>query len=418
MSMRVAQELGLHRHRPAVHGGGDLFHIQNLTEADSLVQVTSIGGSHTSAVFDESAEILLFWCCYVQDICLANGTGRVPSIRESEISVRMPTKDDIDGVRGVESVHEHVFPTMVRMMTIYARSIDYLNLADRPAAGSFSQKQHDIGTMHDIRDQLLKAYEELPDCARYGVRQYQHASKNQDATSWLLLHLQLHLQVAFLTQACQSTELHLPRSSLDQPRDDTQSVPQAVHDSETLTLENKLYRNAIKSIVDILTIARFVDTRPLVSTFFLNQPLFHAACAYAGDMLRFQPHTSQQFSLQDHIAAFPLPSPLSTSVVFDLDELQSSGGLRSNLSTTDGYLSLLAKTNYQFLRQSITEMAKFYAGAGWVDAVLDQRESGIRDVDLSIVSDSICTYVRLHDLRASHRAASKVRLPIALMLAC
>jgi hypothetical protein len=77
-------------------------------------------------------------------------------------------------------------------------------------------------------------------------------------------------------------------------------------------------------------------------------------------------------------------------------------------SSTDAYLALLAKTNYQFLRQAIKDMARYYAGAGWVDAVLDQRESGIRDVDLSIVSESISTYIRLHDLRRGYGPPSKV----------
>ena len=44
-------------------------------------------------------------------------------------------------------------------------------------------------------------------------------------------------------------------------------------------------------------------------------------------------------------------------------------------------------------------MAEYYAGAGWVDAVLDLPEKGLRDVDLTIVSESISTFIRLHDLR-------------------
>lgn len=67
--------------------------------------------------------------------------------------------------------------------------------------------------------------------------------------------------------------------------------------------------------------------------------------------------------------------------------------------STYNYLTLVARTNYQFLRQAIKDQIKVYAGSGWVDAVLDQRETGLRDVDLSIVSHSISTFIRLHDLK-------------------
>lgn len=410
MSIRVAQELGLHRQRPAIYTSiGRSPTSDHLTETGQGDRVTN---PQNSSAFDESSQILLFWCCFVQDTCLANGTGRIPSIRESEISIRLPTDRDVEMVKGGASgqSHPHVIPHMVRLMLLYTKSIELLNLDDQSESGSLGQRHKDIETIHDIRDQILATYDALPESMTYGVSQYQQASDNGDAIPYLVLHLNFHLQIAFLAQACQAIELQLPRSSLDQQcrSDGEERNRSSIHDSAMLVRENSLYRRAIKSIVDILTIARFIDSRPLLSTFFLNQSLFHAACAYAGDMLRFQHHSSQQFSLQDHVAAFPLPSPLSTSVVFDLDELQSTGGPRPGLSSTDAYLSLLAKTNYQFLRQSITEMAKYYAGAGWVDAVLDQRESGIRDVDLSIVSESICTYVRLHDLRATHGAGSKV----------
>ena len=72
-------------------------------------------------------------------------------------------------------------------------------------------------------------------------------------------------------------------------------------------------------------------------------------------------------------------------MVFQIDEV-SVPHTSSNTATesTYSFFSLIAKANYQFLRQAIIDQAGIYAGSGWVDAVLDQRESGLRDVRLSV----------------------------------
>ena len=413
MSIRVAQELGLHRQRPAIYTSVSRSPTNDHSASlNKTVQGSALGGVQRSDEFDEASQILLFWCVFVQDTCLANGTGRVPSIHRNEISVRLPTNHDMSIIRGDtnETSRAYAFPEMVSLMLKYAESIELLNL-DNQCVRDISERRSDVDTIHDIRDRILTAYDAISEPLKYGANQYRQVAGYGEAIPYLVLHLNMHLQIAFLTQACHAIEFQLPRSSLDKQSQETigKSSHGPVHNSaSSLSHENYLYRKAIKSIVDILTIARFVDARPLLSTFFLNQSFFHAACAYAGDMLRFQHHSSQQFSAKDHNAAFPLPSPLSTSVVFDLDNVQNNSAAATILSSTDTYLALLAKTNYAFLRHSITEMSKYYAGAGWVDNVLDQRESGVRDVDLSIVSESICTYVRLHELRANHHAIAKV----------
>lgn len=79
--------------------------------------------------------------------------------------------------------------------------------------------------------------------------------------------------------------------------------------------------------------------------------------------------------------------------------LGSRNGSDAATESTYSFLSLIAKANYQFLRQAIKGQAQYYAGSGWVDAVLDQREKGLRDVDFSIVSEPISTFIRLHGLR-------------------
>ena len=422
MSIRVAQELGLHRQRPSVYTS---IGRSPTNDMSGNLQTMFSTGSMDGQSFEGSSQVLLFWCVFVQDVSLANGTGRVPSIKQSEISIRLPTDHDVMTVKGgpgsdYDSSKATVFPHMVRMMLDYARSIEFLNTDYEPVNG-LADRNSRLETIQALRNRILRSYDAIPEALRYGAKQYQYTSESGQAIPYMIMHLNFHLQIAFLTQACHAIEDEYSRSSPEQPLGGEAGDlhRRVLGDARNhLSYENQLYRKAIKSIVDILTIARFIDGRPLQSTFFLNQALFNSACAYVGDVLRLQHHSSQQFQPSDSTSAFPLPSHSSTSVVFDLEELHDNPSALTNLSSAEAYLALLAKTNYQFLRQAIKEMAKYYAGAGWVDAVLDQRESGIRDVDLSIVSESISTYIRLHDLRIAHRPSSKVSGISSFLLYC
>lgn len=137
--------------------------------------------------------------------------------------------------------------------------------------------------------------------------------------------------------------------------------------------------------------------RHLLNYNLCRQALFHASCAYIGDMLHLQHRFQESFTV--HEQPWPLPSHASPSVVFHHEDYQKKSTGPSRPTAAENYLALIAKTNYHFLRQAVKDMAKYYAGANWVDAVLDQRETGLRDVDLTIASETISTFVRLHDLR-------------------
>ena len=415
MSTKVAQELGLHRKHASIMTSigrspeDDAIGIRNdATEESDFSTCVSLMD------FERSSQIILWWCVFVQDTSLANGTGRVPSIKRSEISIPLPTDDDLANVKagpgGTRNTSEaSVFPNMIRMMLEYARSIEFLN-TDHQSVTNLNGIDQSPDTVETARQRILATYETVPEMIGYGAKQYRSASDSGQAIPYLLLHLNYHLQIAFLTQTSHAPEHEFPRSN-PQAEDHTAGETMSGFADQPRPLLTKnadeLYRKAIRTIVHLLTIARFVDDRPICSIFWLNQAFFHAACAYAGDMLRFQGHNSDQFHFEETTPAFPLPSRFSTSVVVDMDDIgEESPGTNS----TDAYLALLAKTNYQFLRQAIKDMARYYAGAGWVDAVLDQRESGIRDVDLSIVSESISTYIRLHDLRRGSPLPRKVRM--------
>lgn len=190
-----------------------------------------------------------------------------------------------------------------------------------------------------------------------------------------------------------------------EPIDETPSL-------DFLKVNQELYRSAIKSITDMLTFAKLIVDRALLTTIFINHSFFHAACAYNRDMLRGQNKGLTNLLKDLSPSAFPIPSRTSPSMVFQFDEI-SGPHMASNAPTESAYsfLSLIAKANYQFLRRAIKDQARIYARSGWLDAVLDQRETSLRDVDLSVVSESISTFTRLHDLRepgVSESALQKV----------
>lgn len=224
-------------------------------------------------------------------------------------------------------------------------------------------------------------------------------SRIGQAAPYLLLHLQYHLIIAFLTQESMAG-------------DEAELAKLVDASLELQKINRDLYRNAIKSITDTLTFVKLIYHTPLLTTIYLNQAFFHAACAYSRDMVHGRPPVPGNAAVTGlqkedlSPSAFPIPSQTSPSMMFYFDENSedlrcpaSRNGSEAATESTYSYLSLIAKANYQFLRQAIKDQAQFYAGSGWVDAVLDQRETGLRDVDLSIVSDSISTFIRLHDLR-------------------
>ena len=142
MAVRMVQELGLHRDRPP-------------TETSSnLTQQTSSPNLVTLEAFETSAQIVLFWSVYALDTCLANGVGRVPSVKRHEISVRYPEDNDFAilraGPRGkAQSIRAEVYPHMVRMVQCYSDSIEFLNT-------SSSQTQPDPTSNFEPRTQRLE----------------------------------------------------------------------------------------------------------------------------------------------------------------------------------------------------------------------------------------------------------------------
>lgn len=160
---------------------------------------------------------------------------------------------------------------------------------------------------------------------------------------------------------------------LDLPKDNQEREANLRKDNE------ELYRGSIRSITDLLTFAKHIDDRPLLTTFYLNQSYFHAACAYIRDMLQHKGELKMPEGQETK--AFPIPSSTTPSLVDSFQDysqyprnmIPPTGSTQARESNSS-YLTLIAKANYQFLREAIRVVAQYYSGAAWVDAVLDQRE--------------------------------------------
>ena len=430
MAMRMAIELGLHRER------GSLDTNQPPTEIEPKKPDSQPRPSSEVSLedYEDSSKIMLFWCVYAMETCLCSGTGRVPSLKRHEINVRLPKDDDLAVIRAgpgavAAPTRPEVYPQMARMIRVYAQSIDFLNTGSRQIRfQTNSDDTHRMDRIEELKRIIIEEGRLVPKEIGFGAIYYQAAVKAGQAGPYLILHLFYHLQIAFLTQESLAGDLagEKERKNLAKEPNRTVTVEVPMDERPNLdlrTVNQELYRDSIKSITDLLTFAKLIDDRALLMTIYANQAFFHAACAYSRDMSQSETGPKDEASANTEIpgysqSAFPIPSQTSPSMVFHFEDysyypasLLPRRGSKKATESTYSFLTLIAKAYYQFLRQAIKDQTQIYAGSGWVDAVLDQRETGLRDVDLSIVSESISTFIRLHDLRepgGSETALSKV----------
>ncbi|KAL8805086.1 MAG: hypothetical protein Q9182_002176 [Xanthomendoza sp. 2 TL-2023] len=426
MALRMAQEIGLHRERTS-RGTSVSQSPTNVQRASDEPRLSLPRETNANLVgldaFENSAQVLLFWTAYSMDVNLCNGTGRVPCIKKHEISVRLPENRDMAIIRAgpggtTKPLKPEVYPQYANMMTSYAQSIDFLNtqsseIQGRPAISQLERKTR----VAELKQELKAKYESIPREVKFGAIYYQAAVRSGLAAPYLLLHHQYHLQMAFLAQEDMADEdssmgpvegTVSEDGRLNLPKDHQEK------DSNTRRSNEELYRSSVRAITDMLTFAKHIDDRALLTTFYLNQSYFHAACAYIRDMLQHKGEL--QIPAEVKPRTFPMPSQTAPSLVDPFQDYSQypkhmipATGSSEATASTSSYLTLIAKANYQFLREAIRVVAHYYSGAGWVDAVLDQREVGLRDVDLNIASDNISAYIRLHDLK--NRSASSQGAP-------
>lgn len=416
MALRMAQEIGLHRERDS-RGTSVSQSPTNIQEKGEEPRLSLPQGTNPNLVgldaFEKSAQVLLFWTAYSMDVNLCNGTGRVPCVKRHEISVRLPEDRDMAILRAgpggtMKPLKTEVYPQYANMMISYAQSIEFLNTQSSEVQGRPPTSDLDRKTrVAELKQELMVKYQSLPRDVKFGAIYYQAAVRSGLAAPYLLLHHQYHLQMAFLSQedmAGNDSNAGPVEGTVSE--DGRLNLPQdhQERDSNLRRSNEELYRSSIRSITDMLTFAKHIDDRALLTTFYLNQSYFHAACAYIRDMLQHKGEL--QLPEEPKPRTFPMPSQTAPSLVDPFQDYSQypkniipATGSSAATASTSSYLTLIAKANYQFLREAIRVVAHYYSGAGWVDAVLDQREVGLRDVDLNIASDNISAYIRLHDLK-------------------
>ncbi|KAL6714757.1 hypothetical protein ACLMJK_008182 [Lecanora helva] len=416
MAVRMVIEIGLHREKNSLDVKEPTAKVKSEVKSEVKSAKTS-SNTVTQEQYERSCQVILFWAVYSLDVSLCNGTGRVPGLKRHEINLRLPNDEDVAVIRAgpgryVEETYPEVYPHTARMMLSYAQSIDFLNTRSRQIRFQPpSDIEVEMDQLEKLKGSMIEEYRMVPKEIGFGANQYQAAVKAGQAGPYLLLHLQYHLQLAFLTQESLAGE----EEKLRRAPDRSVTVEEPIDRRPGLDVRKvnqELYRMAIKAITDMLTFAKLIDDRALLTTVYANQAFFHAACAYSRDMVqntmpRRKGDTPSAIDKKDEAPlAFPIPNETSPSMVFQFDDfsqypknLVPRRASQAATESTYSFLALIAKANYQFLRQAIKDQTQIYAGSGWVDAVLDQREKGLRDVDLSVVSDSISTFIRLHDLR-------------------
>jgi hypothetical protein len=375
MAVRIAQDLGLHTDTP-------FMNTSFRAARHPFTRPESVSDTDVTSQFDDVSGRLLFWSIFIMDASLSLGTGRTPTIRSSDVTVPVPTEEDmiiISQNEGQGTRIGHVFPHTIHMFVTYARIIEVLNCLKKndPALS-----EADLAMLRDLQKDLITKYQTLPKTLAFHIGNYKEAVKSKQGGIYLVLHLYFHMILVFV--------LENRLKSLSQEA--RASVPSAEEATETRT-DEELCKTAIKSIVDILTFADLIDDAGYIYTPFINQCFFVAACSFVKDIVlysapgnvskRFNPSQSGQHS------AVP-PPPGSLSSLLSGQDVQSASSL----------LAVIANANYQFLRQALRNQAKYFAGVGWVDAVLDQKEKGLResDIDLSIIGEKVSTYVRLKTL--------------------
>ncbi len=77
MSLRMAQELGLHRQRTSIGSGISQSPATSAQMRDDQKPPESASATDliTTEAFEKSSQIVPFWCIFIQDACLSSGTG-------------------------------------------------------------------------------------------------------------------------------------------------------------------------------------------------------------------------------------------------------------------------------------------------------------------------------------------------------
>ena len=119
----------------------------------------------------------------------------------------------------------------------------------------------------------------------------------------------------------------------------------------------------------MLMFAKHIDDWALLTTFYLNQSYFHTTGAYIRDMLQLKgelhlPEEAKGKTFRIPSRTVPsLVDPFQDYSQYPKNMIPATGSSAATASTSP-HLTLIAKANYQFLREAVQEVAHCYSGAG------------------------------------------------------
>ena len=143
------------------------------------------------------------------------------------------------------------------MMLIYAQCLYFLNTGSRQIRFQpRSDSERRIDRIEELKSNVIREYRLVPKELDFGANCYQAAVKAGQAGPYLLLHLQHYLQIAFLTQESLAGE---EEAAAEKPPSRNITDGDRKRGLELRKVNRESYRNAIKSITDMLTFAKLID---------------------------------------------------------------------------------------------------------------------------------------------------------------
>ncbi|KII95648.1 hypothetical protein PLICRDRAFT_86996 [Plicaturopsis crispa FD-325 SS-3] len=336
---------------------------------------------------------LVFWSVLILDSSLSFGTGRPTTIRLEEIDVRLPEDSDIHltpaAAQAGVVLCTNAFPYAARQMLLYGTVLNMLNSA-APKGDDF------IPAFVEAKKAFIKAYQEIPPALSWGVTNFKNQVDRFHGSIFLQLHL-FFFVVMSISHSPLSRSIRMP-----QHHNHIELIAEVL----TCRSASATLSSVSRTIGEIFVLADVIEPMAFMAAPFVNQALFVASCAFVHDVETYAvPSNVQSPAAEDH-NALEWPSP-PTSSETSTESQAFPPPQQSDASRT--FLSSMAATNLSVLRQGLRKQARYWSGVGWVEAALAQRMNGIQDVDLSIVSDAIKSFITLPDEGAFRQFMQKQR---------
>ncbi|BEI92189.1 uncharacterized protein CcaverHIS019_0410090 [Cutaneotrichosporon cavernicola] len=316
-----------------------------------------LGVHENSEMYEDQAHLvrtrLLFWTLFVTDRVVAFATGRAASIPEDIIEIPLPEDTDFfpDPARNTpqfmpEAIQPVPFVYLTRLMIICGRISNVLNGRRGRARTLVSTDEPLVQQLAELQAHLVKFYASLPEQMRWSADNFKHQHGRGHGGTFLALHLWAHAVLALVYHP------DLLKSPSGQETPLNRSMPRNV----------KLAIASSRQIGECMVFADLVSHSSYTATPIVVQPIYVAAMALIHEM-----HAAQAQ------ARTRTPTPVESD---SRDSNTPMGGAAHASHASDLFLVSMAKQNFTALLRAISRVESYWAGAGYVAALLEKR-SGI-----------------------------------------